>query len=297
MSRKTSRSYSWFTLLSNAEAVFMGEATVIEEIGIPATETSFRGPGYRITAQVTPHRLLIGSLTDEKLVIQGETPRSPESRLSCNAAYFPPDSLHRIDYWDYAKLNTPQIVLVVLKSLEIMKVVTCLENDFPETISMIHSWLQLPEENQRKIILESLEQSSCNSIAYLVGFDILLNHGSEVSTLFKEFNGLCNRPGIAIQGIIDRLCDITLNLSQADAKRLAWTLLDAWKQENAPSALSGHLMWFDAYKQQIWQDDRSLREEVLNQIEQTQKSSFVGENAGQWEDRIRYYASTLKAKV
>ncbi|MDA0673123.1 MAG: hypothetical protein O3C67_05380, partial [Cyanobacteria bacterium] len=67
--------------------------------------------------------------------------------------------------------------------------------------------------------------------------------------------------------------------------------------ENAPSALSGHLMRFDAYKQQIWQDDRSLREEVLNQIEQTQKSSFVGENAGQWEDRIRYYASTLKAKV
>lgn len=293
MSRKTYRPTSWLTILENARIIFIGEAIVTEDVKIPATETSFRGAGYRITAQISPQELIVGSLPREKIYLQGQTSRTPDTRLNINSAFFPPDTLHRIDYWDYAQINETQRVLVILSEPNRIKVLSDSSDTLPEAVNLSHSWLQLPRENQKTIVLEALSQSTQNPVAYLVGFELLSNQESDLSVLFENFNNLPGRPGAAIQGIVDHLYNLAISLSESEIKILSRKLLDGWQKENDPAVLSSYLIWFDAYRKRTWQDDQNMRQIILAEAKRAQKMSFSGVNAEQWQQQISYYASVL----
>jgi hypothetical protein len=295
MSRKKKISPSWLTILKNAENIFVGESLAVKDVQIPAAETSCRGAAYLITAEVYPQRLLAGSLPTEKIIIQGETYRSPDARLSFASTYFPPDALRRIDYWDYATLNVPQLVLVILSESTLIRPLDDLDDNLLEAVSTIHSWLQLPKENQEKVVMETLSKSVKNPISYVAGFELLLSNGSDASTLFENFNNLSGRPGVAIKGIIDQLCYIAPALTDSEVKALSWALIEGWKMESNPAALSGYLIYFDACRQRMWKDNFNLKAAVLAQVERIKSISFSGVDAEQWDEKVRYYASVLEA--
>jgi hypothetical protein len=293
MARKTSRPPSWLTVIQNARTVFIGEAVVTADVKVPATETSFRGAGYRITAQISPQQLLLGSLPGETIELQGETRRSPEARLTLTSALFPPDTLHRIDYWDYAHSNGPQRVLVVLSEPTIVQVLEGQADDLPQAVVKVHAWLQLPAKDQKAVVLEDLSQSVYDPIAYLAGFELLMAQQADLAVLFETFNKLPARPGAAIQGIVDRLYSAATSLPEPAIKALSRQLLASWTTENDPAALSSYLIWFDAHRQRTWQADQTMRAGVLAEAERARSMSFSGAQADQWAQQVRYYASVL----
>ncbi len=293
MSRKKKHPPSWLAILKNAEAVFVGESLVVKDVNIPATETSPRRAAYLITAEVYPQRSIFGSFPTEKITVEGETHRSPDARLSFTSTYFPPDTLHSIDYWDCATPNVPQLVLAIISESTLIRPLDGLDDDLPRAVSTIFYWLQLPKDSQKEMILSTLSQSVQNPIVYVSGFELLLSNGSDVSTLFESFNNLSGRPSAAIKGIIDQLYHIALELTDSESKVLSWALLEGWKVENDPEVLSSYLIWFDAYKQRIWEDDLNLQVAVLEQVERIRSISFSGADAEQWSERVQYYASIL----
>lgn len=293
MARKTSKPASWLTIIQNAKTVFIGEALVTQDVQVPATETSFRGAGYRLTAQISPQQILIGALPGQTIELQGETSRAPEARLSLNSAHFPPDTLHQIAYWDYAQSNRSQLVLVVLSEPTAVRVLEGQEDDLPQAVVKVYSWLQLPAADQKAVVLADLSKSVYDPVAYLAGFELLMAQESDLSGLFETFNNLPGRPGAAIQGIVDRLYSEATSLPEPQLKALSRKLLDSWTAENDPAALSSYLIWFDAHKQRTWQADQTMRQAVLANAEKARTISFSGANADQWKQRVSYYASVL----
>lgn len=293
MARKTSRPASWLTIIQNAKTAFIGEALVTQDVKVPATETSFRGAGYRITAQISPQQILFGPSPGEKLELQGDTSRAPEARVSLNSAQFPPDTLHQTAYWDYAQANGPQQVFVILSEPTTVRLLAGQNDSLPQAVTQIHAWLQLPKEAQKATVLEDLSQAVYDPIAYLAGFELLMAQESGLAVLFETFNNLPDRPGAAIQGIVDRLYREATALPEPQLKALARKFLDSWETETDPAVLASYLIWFDAHRQRTWQADPDMQKAVLASAEKVRTMPFSGPDAEQWKQRVSYYASVL----
>jgi hypothetical protein len=293
MAYKSSPPPSWLAVLQSAKTVFIGEARVTQDVRVSAAETSFRGAGWRITVQISPQQTLLGSLPDPTLELQGDTQRAPEARLGPTSGLFPPDTLRQLNYWDYARANTPQRVLVVISDPTIVRILTGPEDDLPQAVIQILAWLKAPGKDQKAAVLENLSKSVYNPVAYLAGFELLLTQKADSPALFEAFNRLPGRPAAAIQGIIDRISGFSNGMSDSELKALAMSLLEQWKTENDPAVLASYLLWFGAYGPRIWGKDPDLRKTVLAEAQRAQAMTFSGANADQWQQRVRYYASTL----
>lgn len=296
MARRTLPPPSWLAAIQAAMAAFTGEARVVRDEYVPATQTSFRGAGYRLNVEVTPQRALFGTLPGSPLRLQGETRRAPDKRLDPQGPYFPPDAARQVPYWDYARSNGPQPVLVVLSDPPLVRLLFGPDDDLADAVILIRRWTELPEAEQREAVLKDLAQARRSPVAYLAGFELLMNTTSDLPGLFDAFDSLPGRPGAAIQGIVNELYGVAGGLSDADIKALAWRLLDRWAQESDPAALSGYLVWFDAHRQRTWSADEKMKAAVLAQAERASGLSFTGPDAQSWREQVRYYASVLLPK-
>ena len=297
MARKTAQPPSWLTLVKNAQAAFTANVLVLEDAKAAAGQTSFRGAGYRITAQFTPRDTLFGAPPAGPLKLQGETPTAPQDRLSLQAPGFPPDALRQTDYWEYAQANAPQqapaVVLVLLSQPAAVRILAGQDDDLPQAVARIHAWLQLAGANQKASVYQNLSGGLTSPVAYLAGFELLMAQEPDLGALFERFNRLPNRPGAAIPGILDLLAGAALRRPQPEVKALALKLLEGWKTESDPAAISSYLLWFDANGEKTWEDDPSLRKDMLAQAAIAAALSFSGKDASQWQQQVRYEAGVL----
>lgn len=291
MSRKTRPPLSWLATVRDAEAAFVGEASLTKDTAASASETSFRGKGYHLTSKIDVQRTLFGSSSETSLTLEGDTQRAPEQRLSAEAASFPPDTFYHNSYWDYAQVDRVQPVLVFLGQPVV--VIHDPEANFLEAIQLIKSWLSLPASEQRSQVLSSLAEPGKHPVAYVAGFELLMAESSSLPDLFAAFDNLPTRPGEAIQGIVDKLYIVATGLTDSEIKALGQQLLASWSRESSPAALSSYLVWFDAHRQRTWVQGKGMQQAVQTQAERSKVLRFSGEDSNLWEQRVQQYASAL----
>jgi hypothetical protein len=291
MSRKKSRPISWLAAIRVATAAFTGEARLVEDRWVPATETAFRGAGYRLTAEITPQRSLFGPLPDSTVRLQDDTKRAPDRRLSLEAPRFPPDTLRKEAYWEYAQSDVVQPVLVLLAEPAVVRLLTGPDDDLPEAVLLIHRWTTLAETEQ-KAVLTDLSKPAHDPVAYVAGFELLMSTTSDLPALVDAFLSLPGRPGAATQGILNELYRAASSLSKPEIKVLARQLLASWTQEVEPNALLGYLTWFDAHRQ-AWGDEPGLKTAVVAEAERVEALSFQGPDASAWQQRVQQQAAFL----
>ena len=284
---------SWLSVIKAGTAAFTGEARVVEDQWLPATETSFFGPGYRLSAEINPQQALFGSMPDVPVRLEGETTRAPDARLSLDAFYFPPDTLRRVPYWDYARAGVPQQVMVVLAEPALVRPLTGLKDNLPDAVKLIYGWTRLPEDKQKSAVMADLAKPGHSPVTYVAAFELLMATTSDLLGLYNTFLSLPGQTGAAIGGIVDELRSAATSLSDQEIKALAWRLLEGWVQESDPAALSSYIVWFDQHRQRTWSDDEKVREAVLAQVERASSLSFPGPYAKLWKQQIRNCTAAL----
>ena len=290
MPRKTSQPPSWLKIVKTASAAFTTAAQVLEDIPVPAAQTSFRGAGWRITVQLTSHTVLFGSAPADPLRLQGDTPTAPQDRST--APGFPPDSLRQEDYWGSAQKGLNQPVLVLLSQPAALRRLTGPQDDLPAAVRLIHDWLQRPATDQPSAIYHDLA-GPASPAAWTAGFELLMGQDPDWSALFERFNRLPGRPAAAITGILDLLNSTALAQARQDLTELANRLLAAFAAEDHPAALSAYLVWFEANAEETWEDNPSMRAQVLTRARQVTGLTFSGAFSHQWLEQVRSYADSL----
>jgi hypothetical protein len=287
----------WPKIIEGSTLAFIGEARLVHQEQITPTEITLFGYKYRLTVEIHPEQALFGSLPDVTLLFQGETELPPDQRKTLYNPQFPPDILRIIAFWDYALPDTTQPVLVVQQEPAILRLLSGPDDDLLDAIRLIHHWTKLSEAEQQRAVLDDLAKPGQSPVAYLGGFQLLMDTTSDLPGLFKTFTTLPDVPGASVQGIVDELYWVSLELSQHDIERLARQLLNGWSQENYPAALSSYMLWFSAYGQWTWQKDQRMKEEILAQLKRTRNLSFSGPYAKAWEQQVYYYASSILALI
>jgi hypothetical protein len=290
MSRKTHRPLSWLSAIKVASAAFTGEARLVEDEWVPATETAFRGAGYRLTAEIAPQQILFGPLPKSTVRLQNNTKRAPDRRLNLDALRFPPDALRQEAYWEYARLDVVQPVLVILADPAAVYPLTGPDDELLNTVVLIRRWTTLVEAEQWSTVFTDLGEHGRSPVSYVAGFELLLNMTSDLPRLVDSFMSLSRRPGPATQEVLSQLHAVAVSLSQAEVTALARQLLGAWAKEVEPAALLGYLTWFDAQRR-AWSDDPKLRAAVVAEAKRSVNLSFSGANALAWQQRVQQQAN------
>jgi hypothetical protein len=292
-SKAASRPLSWLAVIKSAAVVFTGEAHLTEDRLIPASETALRAPGYRLMAEITPQQPLIGPLPVNKVLLQGVTLRPPNSRLSLSSALFPTDELRRLPYWEFAQSGLVQPVLVALSEPPQVRLLKGEDDPLPGEMTLIHRWNTLPAAEQKAAVLADLGKAEHSPVACAAGFELLKGAASDLPALFDTFASLPSCQGQAMQGILENLYLSGTELPEGVLQALAWRLLIGWQKENHPAALSGYLLWFNAYRNQTWSIDDRMKSEVIAQTKRAARARFAVPYAKEWEKQVRNYSSNL----
>jgi hypothetical protein len=287
------RPRSWLSVIKVAVVAFTGEAHLVEDRWVPATETSFLGVGYRMSAEINPQHTLFGSLPDVPVRLEGETARAPDARLALDTLYFPPDTLRKVPYWDYARAGVSQQVVVVMAEPALVCLLTGLEDTLPGAVKVIYSWTRLPEAEQKSAVMADLVKPGHSPVACVAGFELLMGTTSDLPGLYDNFLSIPGCTGAAIGGIVDKLRSAATVLSDQEIKVLAWRLLNGWVHESDPAALSSYIVWYDQHRHRAWGGDEKMREAILVQLERASSLSFSGPYARLWKQQIKNYASAL----
>jgi hypothetical protein len=297
VANKPLRSPRWPAIIEGSTSAFIGEARLVHQERITPTEITLFGYKYRLNAEIKPERALFGSLPDASVLFQGETELPPDQRKTLDNPQFPPDTLRINAYWDYALTDTLQPVLVIQQEPALLRLLSGPEDDLPDAVILIHHWTKLSVAEQQQAILDDLTKHGQSPVTYLGGFQLLMDNTSDLPKLFQTFVTLPDIPGASVQGIVDELYQVSLELSQHDIERLARQLINGWSRENDPAALSSYMLWFSAYGQWTWRKDQRMKEEILAQLGRAQSLSFSGLYAKAWEQQVRYYASSILALI
>lgn len=291
-SRRNPGKPSLLTTIQSASAAFTGEARATAERPVSAEETSFRGSGYRITAEIRPQEALFGPLPSEPLPLEGDTKYPPEQRLHLGAVRFPPDSLRQESYWEYAQVGAVQPVLVILADPPDVHLLTGPDDDLPETVKLVYGWTQLPKKEQRDAILSELRQGQHSPLAYVAGFELLAPSSKELPKLVDDFLKLSDRPGAATQGILQQLYVLATSLPDKEITALARQLRSKMADESEPAALLGYLTWFDAHRR-AWEGNTRLRNMVTAEAQRVQGLTLTGPDGPGWQKRVQDQAGRL----
>jgi hypothetical protein len=292
MTRKKTQPVSWLNTIQNARAAFTGEARLLEDKWIPATETTFRGVGYRLTVEITPRQSLFGALPEVTVNLQGTTKRAPDQRLNPGTPHFPPDALRQELYWEYARSDITQPVLVLLADSARVCPLTGSSDDLPDTVILIHQWTKITRDKQRSAVLADLRKPNRNPVAYVAGFELLLKMTSNLTELVDSFLSLPKRPGVATQEVLNQLYAVAMSLPQTEVYVLAQQLLVHLAKEVEPAAIVGYLTWFDAHRR-VWSDNPKLKAVVVAEAERAINLSFSGSDAPAWKQRVQQQAAFL----
>jgi hypothetical protein len=290
--RRQTRPISWLSAVQTATAAFTGQARLLEDQGITEEQTSFRGEGYRLTSDIIPQRSLFGPLPKAAVRLQGETQRAPDGRLVLDTL-FPPDTLRQVAYWDSARSDAAQPVLVVLAEPAQVRLLAGPDDNLTAAVTLIHHWISLAKADIKSAVLADLAKPGHSPVAYLTGFELLTGAKTDLPGLFSLFVKLPGRPGPAIQGILDELYLVGASLSGPEIMALAWRIVEGWSQENDPAALSSYLLWFDAHRARTWLIDPKMRKSVAAEVKRAGALKFTGPDSEAWEQQVKRYAAGL----
>ncbi|MEW5988223.1 MAG: hypothetical protein AB1791_16465 [Chloroflexota bacterium] len=288
--RRTPPQRSLLAAIQGAAAAFTGRARLVEERPVSAAETTFRGGGFRLTAEIAPEQAVFGPLPEQPVRAQGDTTLAAGQRTGLDAPRFPPDDLRQELYWTYARPEVIQPVLVIMAEPAAVYALSGPADDLPAAVQQIHGWTQLPVDGRRPAILDALPASP--PTAWLAGFELLMATNRDLPGLAESFLALAGRPGAATQGILDLLYRAASPLPPPELAGLAGKLLAFWPSESEPAALLGYLTWFDAHRR-AWEGDETMKAAVRQAAQRSASLTFTGPYAAAWQKRVRQQTGYL----
>lgn len=289
MARKTRIPASWLQSIRAADIAFIGEASVTEDTASTAAITGIRGGGYAITANVVPTEILWGTPSDTSYVLTGASKREPNHRLTIGETIFPPDALHQISYWEYARKGETMSVLVL--GTNPARVVPATDTSLLEAIRLVRGWEQANPKPDQEAIIAQLMAHPRHPIAYVAAFDGLAKDHSDIPGLFQAFCQKGNMPSVATQSILNKLSLAATHMPAKEIQTLAYSLIGCWHTEKGPEAISGYLDWFSAHKSQTWAEDSTLRAQLMEEVERVRAIQFEGVYGEAWTQQIQYQVS------
>lgn len=291
-SRRSPQPRSWLSVVESASAGFIGTARLASDRPVPATETSFRGPGYALVAEVEVDRTLFGTAPDDTLVLHGQTSRPPEHRVGPHEDRFPPDRLRSVSYWDQAPQNDPTLVLCLLSDPAVVRALLGPDDDLPRAVRIIRDWT---ESGAGEAVVEQQLSGpdSQPAVCYVAGFELLARTTSDLPELVERFLRLPGRPDAAARGIMQLVQPLSDQLPDSKLVELARRLLHVMADERGPEGLVSYLTWFDAHRDRLARAESELAGEIRAQAELVGRRDFAGPDAEAWRQEVRRHARTL----
>ena len=284
-SRRSPHPATWLSVVETATAAFTGIARVVRDTPAPAGETTFRGAGYTLAAEIEPDQVVFGPRPDARMTLRGETGRPPDSRQDPGGPRFPPDSLRDVPYWDQAGSGAETPVLCVLSSPPVLRALLGPDDDLPRAVGMIRGWVGHEDDVERSL-------PGASAICYVAGFELLLRTTTDLPGLLERILRIPGRPGAAARGIIRLLHPRTGQLPDAEVAAVARKLLAVMAHERDPEALVAYLTWFDAHKERV----TGLAKEVRAEAEQVATLQFDGPDGEAWRQEVARFAAPLTGR-
>lgn len=292
MARKTRRPPSWLGLVRDADFAFTGLARVVSDVPVGASETSFRGPGFRVSAEVTLETKLFGSPPGPPQLLSGETRRPPEGRLSL--AELPDDPLHERDYWDYARHGTPLRVLVIDAEPAAVKALAD-DDALPAAVIAIRDWTGLPAESRGQTVIAGLDRPDVHPVAFVAGFELLLESAESAALAWEQLKRLGHVPAVAVGAMLRATTDRLAGSSPGAIGEVVSRLLDRWSGGGDSQAMAAVVTWLDGAGSPGWESDPALRARVLALLD---GAAAAGGAAGdRWAAQLREQAALLRSRI
>lgn len=295
-SHRTPPRRSLLAAIGVASVAFVGEARLVEQESVAATETAFRGEGYRLTVEINPRQPIFGTLPQSNLCLQGDTRHPPAQRVSLDELRFPPDELREDEYWDCVEPSSVQTVLVIVAEPPVIRLLTGPDDELVNAVALIYRWTRLDQTAQLSTVITDLHKGVLSPVAYVAGFELLMNVTPDLPMLVDSFLTLPGRAGAATRGILDKLYVAATGLPQSEITVLARRLLAALHTEHEPTSLIGYLLWFDAHRR-AWSDDPQMKVSLMAEAERASHLSFQGPHALSWQKRVREQAAFLLSVI
>ena len=281
-SRRSPRPATWLGVVETATAAFTGTAHVLSDTPAQAGETTLRGAGYMLAAEIAPDRAIFGPRPDAAVTLRGETARPPERRQEPGGPRFPPDSLRDVPYWDQACPGADPPVLCVLSDPPVLRALLGPDDDLPGAVGIIRGWVEQGTDVRKSL-------PGAPAVCYVAGFELLLRTTTDLPGLVERILRIPGRPGAAARGILQLLNVRTGRLPDADVAALARKLLAVLADERDPEALVAYLTWFDAHRQRATGLDKDLRAEA----ERVVTLRFDGPDGAAWQQEVARFAAPL----
>lgn len=283
---------SWLSVVESASAAFSGTATVVSDEPVSAEQTSFRGAGHEVTAEVEIDRTLFGDAPDSPVTVEGQTSRAPESRSAPDEPRFPPDTLREVPFWDQAVPGAAQEVLVVLAYPPVVRALLGTGDDLPDAVAMIRTWTE--KGAGPKAVEGDLSGSDApHAVAFVAGFELLARSTDDLAALTDRFLGLSAIPGAAVRGILALLNRQAGQLAEAQLAAVGRRLADGFAAESDPEALVAYATWFDAHHEQVEAADESAWSDAVAAAERAASLTFDGADGDAWHQEVTRFTGAL----
>ena len=272
--------------------LYLGTARLASDRQVPATETSFRGPGYALVAEVEVDRRLFGTAPADTVVLHGQTSRPPEHRVGPHEDRFPPDRLRSVSYWDQAPQDNPTLVLCLLSDPVVVRLCWALT-----TTCHAPSGSFAPGRSR----VPARRWSSSNSRARTPSPPCATSPASSCSlgrrvTSRSSSSGSSGCPVVRTRRPGNHAARATAQrpaAGQQTGGAGAGRLLHVMADERGPEGLVSYLTWFDAHRDRLARAESELAGKIRAQAELVGRRDFAGPDAQAWRQEVRRHARTL----
>ena len=286
-SRRSPGAASWLDVVESATAAWTGAARLVGEEPVPETGTSFRGPGFALSVEVTPDGAVVGEPPAGPVTLRLLTARPAERREPPGAYRFPPDTLREVPYADQAVPGTGAPVLVVASDPPVVRGLLAPDDDLPDAVRVIHRWTRGDAE-----VLGDLA-AGVPPLAVVAGYELLLRSTTDVAALTDRVLRLPGLPGAATRGVLALLHLRTGSLPDEQVVAVARTLLDVLADETDPEGVVAALTWLDAHRDR-YRADPDLRALVDDRVRRVTSLTFDGPDADSWQQEVARHADPLR---
>ncbi len=293
---RTRRASSLLEAIQSADVAYIGTASAVNDRPASSAETGRRGGGWHVAASVQPEHTVFGDLPKGPVSVEGDATRPPERRLALDGPIFPPDTLREMPYWEYARADAKQAVLVIDTQPVYIRAISGQDDTLVAAVRLVRHWVELPRNSQAKAILTDLGKPGGAAVAHAAGFELLLQQNDDLDALIDSFFAITGRPGAATQQALGLLQPTALARPARERVALGTRLLAFWKGENDPAALLGYIAWFSAMHA-AWGGDATLKEAVAAEARRAAALTIDGPDAAAWQKRVRQQAEMLLNQI
>lgn len=264
-------------------AAYRGRARVVGDDHVDASATSFRGEGWRISAEVTPEASLYGEQPARPVTLRGDTARPPASRRQPDEP-FPPDVLRQRPFWDDARLGTDHEVLVVVGDEPTVRLLHGAGDDLGPSIRAVRAWTEAPPGTRQERILSDLAGTASGPVRWAAATELILAEAADPQAAVRHLLAVPGRPTDGLRAVLAAVPATT-------AGAAVTPLLELWSTAAEPIDLAALAGWFDTNRG-AWQADGQVAAQV-RQLARRSAAAAPGDNG--WGDEAARYASALAA--